>query len=355
MSPKRRINPIFLRCRRTTCRSIIKFFELLKLNIHDKMDNNSTQQENNEIDFGNVISKFSKSFEKLFIKLIQFITYLKSKKYIFLSLLLFGGVVGYVLDKMTNNYEYKLFVKAKYGYVDNLYNKVDLINAKFAEKDTIYLKKHGLFYNGISKIKIEPVVDPYEFGGRNEANLELMKTFSEDMDLKKIVNDVEFYKNYPNHSIIIQSNHQYPIDKFEKSLSNYLNNNPLLNELKKINLENDYDKLKFNEKTMSQIDTILNSIAKNKGSQSLVITAESQVGDMLKMKDNLAKESTFIKIGIFEGSDFYKIIDSEDSFKKLKSNQLKIILPIFILFFTFFYYLFAYLKKSITKRITEKS
>ena len=63
MSPKRRINPIFLRCRRTTCRSIIKFFELLKLNIHDKMDNNSTQQENNEIDLLQVSNSIKKGLQ----------------------------------------------------------------------------------------------------------------------------------------------------------------------------------------------------------------------------------------------------------------------------------------------------
>lgn len=319
------------------------------------MNNNSTQQENNEIDFGNVISKFFKSFEKLFIKLIQFVTYLKSKKYVFMVLLVIGGAIGYTLDKMTRNYEYKLFVKAKYGYVENLYDKIDLVNTKFAQKDTVFLKKYGLLYNGISIIEIEPIVDPYEFGGRNEANLELMKTFAEDVDLKKIVNDAVFYKNYPNHSITIQSSSIYPINQFEKSLSNYLNNNPLLNELKNITLENDRNKLKFNENTMAQIDTILNSMSKNKGSQSLVITAESQVGDMLAIKDNLAKESTFIKVGMFEGSDFYKVMDSNDSLKKMKSNHLKLILPIIFIFFTFFYYLFAYLKKSISKRILDRS
>lgn len=318
------------------------------------MNNNSTQQENNEIDFGNVVSKFSKSFEKLFIKLSQFSTYLISKKYIFLIILIIGLALGYTLDKTTSNYEFKLFVKAKYGYVDNLYNKIDLINSKFAARDTVFLKKNGLLYKGISKIEIEPVVDPYEFGGRNEANIELMKTFSEDIDLKKIINDEDFYKNYPNHSITILSSSPYPIEKFEKSLSTYLNNNPMFNELMKVMLTNDRDKLKFNEKTMEQIDTILNDMSKNKGSQSLVITAQSQVGDMLAIKDNLAKESTFIKVGMFEGSTFYNILDSDDSLKKLKSNNYKFLIPIIFLFFTFFYFFFAYLKKSISKRILEK-
>ncbi|MBY0065572.1 MULTISPECIES: hypothetical protein [Empedobacter] len=319
------------------------------------MNNNSTQQENNEIDFGNVISKFSKSFEKLFIKLSQFSTYLISKKYIFLIILIIGVTFGYILDKTTCNYEYKLFVKAKYGYVDNLYNKIDLINSKFTSKDTVFLKKNGLLYDGISKIEIEPVVDPYEFGGRNEANLELMKTFSEDIDLKKIINETDFYKNYPNHSIIIKSSSQYPIEKFKKSLSAYLNNNPILNELMKITLTNDRNKLKFNESTIAQIDTILNDMSKNKGSQSLVITAQSQVGDMLAIKDDLAKESTFIKVGMFEGSSFYNILDSDDSLKKLKSNNYKFLIPVIFLFFTFFYFLLVYLKKSISKRILEKS
>ena len=95
-----------------------------------------------------------------------------------------------------------------------LYSKIDLLESKIKEKDTLFLKSIGIDKpKSLILIEIEPVVDIYTFVNngydksiaQNSANFELVKLLAEDGDIKKIINDKVTSKNYSSHKILIRT------------------------------------------------------------------------------------------------------------------------------------------------------
>ena len=61
-----------------------------------------------------------------------------------LILFLIGAGLGYYLDKTTNVYDHQLIVTPNFGSSDYLYAKVEQLNAKIKEEDTLFLKAIGI-------------------------------------------------------------------------------------------------------------------------------------------------------------------------------------------------------------------
>ncbi|HEY0092126.1 MAG TPA: hypothetical protein VGB43_06525, partial [Flavobacterium sp.] len=171
------------------------------------------------LNFGNAIqnvNSFIFSCIQFFIKNIIIIT----------VLVLVGIGLGFYLDNTKKTYDHQLIVQPNFGSVDYLYGKIDLINSKIKERDTLFLSSIGIQNPGrLSKIDIEPIVDIYKFvSSNNEANFQVFKLLADEGDVKKIVEDRATSKNYTYHLISFSTRYATNNKKTVEPLMAYLNN-----------------------------------------------------------------------------------------------------------------------------------
>ncbi|MBC7641602.1 MAG: hypothetical protein H7174_04590, partial [Flavobacterium sp.] len=163
-------------------------------------------QENQEIDLSLLTKKISGFFDSVLMSVFKSIQFLKKNIIIIGVLFVLGATLGYLLDESTAVYDQEIIVSPNFGSVDYLYSKIDLLNSKLKNNDTIFLKSIGIKNpKKIISLSIEPVVDIYTFVNNNTAiatnaqntqNFELVKLLSEDGDIKKVIKDKLTSKNY---------------------------------------------------------------------------------------------------------------------------------------------------------------
>ena len=297
MSPKRRINPIFLRCRRTTCRSIIKFFELLKLNIHDKMDNNSTQQENNEIDLLQVSNSIKKGLQNTLSFIPKTFLFIKKNILILISLLIIGGIGGFFYNRYAEKYESNIIVTPNFNSVDLLNEKIILLNSKIQQNDTIFLNKIGINKTSkITKISVKPITNLYSFLNQENNYYEIFKTLSENDDAKKVAEDPSTSKNFTNHLITINSNEKIE-EKVLGNIVKYLNTSKTYEVFRIEILQNVKDKIAINASTIYQIDGILKKASLFPNNNSTIsVNGDSQLNSLIQEKIKLVEEAQQLKV-----------------------------------------------------------
>lgn len=295
--------------------------------------------DNQEIDLSQISKKIGGFFEDISTSIFKGILFLKRNILIIGGLFVLGVVLGIYLDKTSSAFNNQIVVSPNFGSNDYLYSKIELLNSKIEERDTVFLKGIG-FQNAskISKIQIEPIVDIYKFIDNKAENFELIKLMAEDGEISKIVRDNMTSKNYPFHMINLSSSKRYPIDYQIKPLLNYLNDSEyfkLVQKQNKLNIEN---KMTQNDSIIKQIDGVLSNIISSKGnakSSSLVYYNDNmQLNDIIKTKDALITEQGTHKLELVNLDKIVKDISIVSNIKNNKgaNNKMKLILPVLFIF-----------------------
>lgn len=305
------------------------------------MSSESQNKDNQEIDlldFSKSIGSFFGGISNSFFKGLFF---LRSKFKIIIPLFVLGVALGFLLDKTIKSYQNEVIVIPNFGSTDYLYDKINLINSKIKDDDTLFLKDIVGIKNPkkISEISIEPIVDVYKFIDNKAANFELIKLMAEDGDIKKIVNESLTSKNYPFHKINFSTSKSFKEEDALKPLLNYLNDSDYFKKVQKEYVNNIMVKMKKNDSIISQIDGFLNSFSSTaNGSQKsdklVYYNENSQLNDIIKTKDELINEQGSHRLELI---NFDKIIKENSSIinsKNTKSinGKLKFILPILLVF-----------------------
>ena len=149
--------------------------------------NTTPTQHEDDINLSQLATGVSTLFQRLKTGIFNSIRFFVNHKWI-LSVLLIGGfATGLFIETVKTSYDHYIVVEPNFGSTDYLYAKVDEINAKIKEQDTVYLKSMGISNpKDIFKIEVKPVIDVYRFVNRNEQNFELLKLMSDDSDIKII-------------------------------------------------------------------------------------------------------------------------------------------------------------------------
>lgn len=295
--------------------------------------------DNQEIDLSRHFEKIISIFRG--IKNYAFFVLNFYLKHFILSIIVIivGVVLGVLLDKNNKQYSQKLIIKPNFGSVDYLYGKIELMNSKLAVRDTVFFEKLG-FKNAknLSKIKIEPVLDPYSFVSANANNFDLIKLMAEDSDLEKVVKDKLTSKHYFVHEISFITNGIAKDDEIFDPLMKYFNDSEYYKIVQKNVLENLKIKTEANQSTIEQINSILNSFGQtlsgnNTKSDKLVYYNDNtQLNEILTTKDALIREQAIIRMDLLNSD---KIVKLQSSIKNApKGSLIKLILP-FVLFILF--------------------
>ena len=312
--------------------------------------------EDQEIDLGVISKKINNFFLGIGTSIFRIIQFFIRNWIIVLILVLAGFVLGWFLDSTQKSYKHEIIVAPNFGSTDYLYAKIDLINSKIKEVDTLFLKNNvGIQQpKNLNIIEVKPVADVYNFIKNKPENFELIKLMAEDGDIKKVLEDNMTSKNYTYQTIILSTKKKISEDNLIKPLLKYLNTTDYYNKIQKEVYKNIEVKMKQNDSIIKQIDGILSNFSNStsgarKNEKLIYYNENTQLNDILKTKKDLINEQANHRIDLI-GYD--KIIKENSVTSNLESiryvkGYLKFILPIlFIALFGFIYLFKAFYNRQ---------
>lgn len=300
-------------------------------------------KKNQEIDLGVVFAQTKNFFGSIIERFFKLIQYIINNILKIGIVLIFGLVIGYILDKKSVSYQQEIIVTPNSGSVDYLYKRVELLNSLIKEKDTNLLYKKG-FKNikKIGKIKIEPIVDIFKFVETNKdvnPNFDMIKLMAEDGDLSKIIKDEVTSKNYPYHLINLSTDFKIKDENLIAPIMKFLNENEYYLENLKQYKENTLYKLSQNDSIIKQIDQILlgfNSNS-NKSSSLVYYNENTELNELIKTKNDLINEKGNLKIQLINLDKPIKEISYTTNIKDKTgiNGKLLFLVPIIFVFLFF--------------------
>ncbi|MCO6161752.1 hypothetical protein [Flavobacterium sp. NRK F7] len=303
----------------------------------------STNPQDQEIDLGQILKNIRAFFESILDSLFEFILFLKKNSIIIIILLVLGFGLGYLLDIKNKSYKHSIIVAPNFGSADYLYAKVNLLNSKKKEDDTVFFNSIGIKdIKHFNKIDIEPIIDVYKFIDYKKENFELIKLMAQDGDIEEIIHDDVTSKNYPFHVINLKTSDTVNYKSTVLPILQFVNDSPYFETVRKQSLENINEKMVANDSLISQINFLLDAFSStssnNQKSDKLVYYNENnQLNDIIKTKENLIIEQGINRINLINSDKIVKEISSVLNIKNFEgtNNKMKFILP-FILLLSFF-------------------
>ncbi|HMI07186.1 MAG TPA: hypothetical protein VK528_06550 [Flavobacterium sp.] len=307
-----------------------------------------------EVDLAEVSQKIRGFFQRQNDALFNGIQFIVNHKYIIAALLIIGVGLGIYMDKNNKTYDHQIVVTPNFGSTDYLYAKIDLIESKIKENDTVFLKAIGIEDpSKLKRIEIKPIIDVYQFVENNsERNFDLLKLMAENSDIKKIVEEKETSKNYRYHVISFRTSNRTSTKKTIEPLMNYLNNSDFFIKIQKEFVSNVYIKMKANDVIIRQIDGFLNGFTNDaagpKGEKLVYYNENSPLKDVIETKDRLVKEQGNLRINLVSIDkiikDVSQVINIENS--ESVNGKLKLILPFIFIFIYISLYMFVSFYKT---------
>ena len=320
-----------------------------------------------EIDLSVISEKIGNFFAGISTSIYNFILFIKRNLVLLAILFVVGVVLGYFLDKTTKVYDHQIIVSPNFGSVDYLYNKIDLLQSKINNGDTIFLKSIGIEHpKNIALIEVDPIIDIYAFvndknnataNAQNSQNFELVKLLSEDGDIKKVVKDNMTSKNYGHHTIHVVTTGFVTDKNTIDPILNFLNQNNYFLEIQKSYINNIVLKMKESQIIINQIDALLNQFstttANNQKSDKLVYYNENtQLNEIIQTKNTLVNEQGYHRLQLIELNKVIKDNSRVTNIKNTKglNNKMKLVLPfIFIFGFLIVTFILTFYRKQTLK------
>jgi hypothetical protein len=311
--------------------------------------------DNQEIDLSQISKKIGGFFENIGMSIFSIILFFK-RNIIWVGILfVIGAGLGYYLDKTIKIYNHEIIVSPNFGSVDYMNAKIELINSKVEDGDTLFLKEVIGIKNpkNFKGIQVVPITDVYKFIDNKPQNFELIKLMAEDGDIKKIVNETMTSKNYPYDLISFSTIGQTTKDKTVEPILKYLNNSDYFKQIQKESVNNIKIKMIENDSIISQIDGLLNSFKGKGNSDKMVYYSEkSQLSDVIKTKDQLVYEQGSHRIELVNLDAIVKESSTTLNVRNTKAinGKMKLVLPLlFIFLFVVIGSFKSYYKNQITK------
>lgn len=304
------------------------------------MSTASQNNDNQEIDLSEISKKIGGFFEDISTRIFKGILFLKRNILVIGILFVIGVVFGIYLDKSSKSYDHQVIVTPNFGSTDYLYSKIELINSKIEEQDTLFLKNVlGLKEpKKFKRIIIEPINDVYKFIENREQNFEFIKLLAEDGDIKKIITEKVTSKNYPFHAISFSTSALTSEKNTVEPILKYLNDSDYYSKIQKEYVNNIKVKIVANDSIISQINGILNTLSnkenKSQSSNLVYINENTQLNDVIKTKDELVNDQGRRRIELINTDEIIKQISVTLNIKNIKSinGKLKLVLPFLFIF-----------------------
>ena len=309
-----------------------------------------------EIDLGyffKQISNFFRGFARLLFMMFDFF----KRNILWISLLIIAGVVlGYFAERNSATmYQNKLLVVPNFESTDYLYDKVDEINLKRKQGDSVFIKQFtGENWKRFNTIEIEALPDIYNFVTQSREQLDAFRILFENQELSEFLEDNTTSRSFKYHRLnFYVAGEDAPV--VVNKIMEYLNQNEFYKGYQDIYQKNMALRIDKAMKTANNIENIMVALSyvPEEKDGVLSLTANSN-SDMFELSDYqevlLAKKLELEKMQhdqdqiIKVASANYKIVD-----KGIFGFSKKIKFPIYLvlLFSSVFFilYLFRTLKQ----------
>lgn len=328
------------------------------------MSKDSQNLNDQEIDLSQLSNKIGRGFQNLGFSVFKGIQFLIKNVVIISILVVLGAVLGFLMDRSDKYYSHQIIVTPNFNSTDYLYSKIDLIESKVKEGDTVFLKSMGLKHpKTLSEIEITPIIDAYSFIRNDKDNFELLKLIAENNDIDKVLKEKVTSKNYPYHVISFSTKGRITNENTIAPLLASLNNSAYFKIVQKNIIENVNTKIKANDQTLKQIDSILNNYASSTGGNGkndnmLYYNNENnQMNEVLKTKYDLVTEQGNRKVELINYDKIIKDLSITSNIKKESAvnGKFKLLLPIlfFLAFIGFRAFRSFYNKQSLRYKSTN--
>ncbi len=321
--------------------------------------NQPNNQEDQEIDLTQISKKIGIFFQNINTFLFKCIQFFVKNAVVILILFVLGFGVGMFLDSTNKTYNHEIIVTPNFGSTDYLYSKIDLIESKIQEGDTIFIKEVlGIKKpKEILKIKIKPVTDVYRFIENKTENFELIKLMAEDGDIKKVLEDDLTSKNYTLHTITFKTKNQIINTETVQPILIYLNEMDYYKKVQNETVKNIRIKIIQNDTIISQINSVLNGFSNmvngtQKSDKLVYYNENTRLNDVIKTKEALINEQGIHRVQLV-GLD--KIIKDNSATLNIENTnsvngKLKFVFPIlFLLLFVLIHLFSSYYKNQMRK------
>lgn len=315
--------------------------------------------EDQELDLSQISRKIGHFFEGISNRIFKGILFIKRNIVWVGILFVVGAGLGFYLDKNTKIYDNQIIVSPNFGSTDDMYAKIELINSKIGEGDTIFLKnvvgvKEPKKLRGI---EVSPITDVYKFVENKAQNFELIKLMAEDGDIEKVIKESITSKNYPFHLIEFSTVNLTSNEATVKPILDYLNSSDYYKKIQKEFVNNVKLKMVENDSVIGQINGFLNTFnstvnGSQKSDKLVYYNENSQLDAVIKTKDNLVNEQGSHRLELVS---LDKIVKDKSVTLNVKNNKKmngkkKIILPFLLIFlFVSVNYFKSYYKKQLAK------
>ena len=315
-------------------------------------------QDNQEIDLMQISKKIGNVFQDFNTFLFRCIRFFVKNAVVILILFVLGFGVGMFLDSKNKSYNHEIIVTPNFGSTDYLYSKINLLQSKILEGDTLFLKETvGIKQPKIiTKIAVKPITDVYKFIENRPENFELIKLMAEDGDVKKIMEDNLTSKNYNFHTVSFTTDKLIIDEEMVQPLLRFFNDSQYYSTLQKEILNNIQVKMSQNDTIISQINGVLSGFsAEVNGSKSdklVYYNENTQLNDVIKTKDGLINEQGNHRVELVGLDKVVKDNSTTINIKNTKSTngKMKLILPfLFVLIFILIRFFIAFYKKQSLK------
>jgi small nuclear ribonucleoprotein (snRNP)-like protein len=312
-----------------------------------------------ELDLSQISRKIGHFFEGISNRIFKGILFFKRNIVWIGILFVVGAGLGFYLDKNTKIYDNQIIVSPNFGSTDDMYAKIELINSKIGEGDTIFLKnvvgvKEPKKLRGI---EVSPITDVYKFVENKAQNFELIKLMAEDGDIEKVIKESITSKNYPYHLIEFSTVDLTSNEATVKPILDYLNSSDYYKKIQKEFVNNVKVKMVENDSVIGQINGFLNTFnstvnGSQKSDKLVYYNENSQLDAVIKTKDLLVNEQGSHRLELVS---LDKIVKDKSVTLNVKNNKKmngkkKIILPfLFIFLFVSVNYFKSYYQKQLAK------
>ncbi len=315
------------------------------------MSNSTTENAAEELDLTDIFSLFKRwaySVLALFFKALDFI-----KKYWWILLILIAtGVLLGIFSESPATYKSTVIVKTNFDSQPYVYNAIKQLEKKISDRDGTFIKNNKLAYkdNAIITATITPIIDVVSLlEGISASDSRSLGSVLKELtveDDEELFASERFYSNFQYHKLEIGL---LGTDaKMIQHLVDYVNSQPSLIPIKEGYIKNQEDRIASNEKTLSQVNIMidrygdnLDVVSKNAKNLSYYNNENNiNLNGVLELKNKLVLETEELKNQQITSTDALVVLSDAEVVKDVGfTDKKEIYYP--ILFLSIFFLLAA--------------
>jgi len=321
------------------------------------------QNNSDEIDLGVIFQKIKEAHQNFLVFLFNCVQFV-FKYWIILLILIVGGAAGgYFWQKSVKAQKLAtLIVQPNFESTSYVYDAIELLQIKQKQGDKKFLSEYGFNTEEaeIIEITIEPIVNIMDLLEKTETNDRNLEQYLDQSDFEEevLLSEV-FFTEYKYHKIYVTTTSIGNDETIQKTLD-YLNNNELLQEVKKATITQINRTIKAHELSIEEIDGVIKNYTEfsipSPGSSDVYYynNVNNSIPNLLEQKGLIIEETKNLRLDILKLNDIVTLINKPRiryiySLKDQKTTLIPLAL-------VFVFVLFSILRNTYykAKRIAEK-